>query len=240
MDSTASDIAAARAAFERAEYATALELSRRVLRQHPGDADVRNLAGITLALLGDRLAAVEELDAAVAINPGYVEALLNRALVLSDLGRYEEAQESLQAAARSERESGGRTGMPAMAAARIANAHAAVGDLYASVGAWESAEREYRMALELRSMFADIRHKAARCRLELGDLDGAIEELENIRASAPGYVPAALDLGLAYYRRGEHDKARGVWEASAQRGMSPQLRAYLTLVPRGQSTPAED
>jgi tetratricopeptide (TPR) repeat protein len=231
MDSTGNDIAAARAAFERGEYATVLDLSRRVLRHHPGYADVRNLAGITLAMLGDYAAALEELDAAIAINPQYVEALLNRALILGDLGRYDEAQSSLQAAADSDGAQGS-SGLPAMAAARIANAHAAVGDLYVGVSAWQEAEREFRLALELRPFFADIRHKAARCRMEQGDLDGAIGELEGVRSKAPGYMPAGLDLGLAYYRRGELDRAREVWEEYAQRGASPQLRAYLTLVPR--------
>jgi tetratricopeptide (TPR) repeat protein len=238
MDSIASDIAAARTAFERGEYGTALELTRRVLSQRPGYADVRNLAGITLAMLGDHVAALEELDAAVAINPAYVEALLNRSLVLSDLGRYDEAAVSLQAAGDSDGSGSGRgaeagsgtAGMPSIAAGRIANAHMAVGDLYAGLGAWDRAEREYRTALELRPAFTDIRHKAARCRMEQGDLDAAIEQLEAVKSSAPGYVPAGLDLGLAYFRRGDKDRARTVWQEYAQRGESPQLRAYLTLV----------
>src|SRR5512138_3458544 len=96
MDLKAPDVAAAYAAFERAEYATSLDLARRILRTRPAYADMRNLAGISLALLGDSEAALDELDAAIAINPEYVEALLNRALVLNDLGRFDEAKETLE------------------------------------------------------------------------------------------------------------------------------------------------
>ena len=78
MDLKAPDVAAAYAAFERGEYATSLDLARRILSTRPAYADMRNLAGISLALLGDSGAALEELDAAIAINPEYVEALLNR------------------------------------------------------------------------------------------------------------------------------------------------------------------
>src|SRR5690606_40260095 len=56
------DVAAAYAAFERGEYATSLDLARRILSTRPAYADMRNLAGISLALLGDSGAALEELD----------------------------------------------------------------------------------------------------------------------------------------------------------------------------------
>lgn len=229
MDLKAPDVAAAYAAFERGEYATSLDLARRILSTRPAYADMRNLAGISLALLGDSEAALEELDAAIAINPEYVEALLNRALVLNDLGRFDEAKETLERA--SAREQSAADGIPAIAAARIANAHAHIGDLYTAVGAHERAWREYRTALELRPNFPDVRHRAGRTLLELGRVKEAVRMLRRVVLDTPSYTPARLDLGLALLRDGDVDAARAEWDACRAEGIdSPQLRAYLALV----------
>lgn len=231
METKAPDVAAAYAAFERAEYARALELCRRVLSTRPGYADMRNLAGISLALLGDSETALEELNAAIAINPEYVEALLNRALVLNDLGRFDDAKESLERAGA--REQAAADGIPAIAAARIANAHADIGDLYMAVGAHERAWREYRTALELRPGFPDVRHRAGKALLELGRVTEAIRMLRRVVLDTPSYMPARLDLGLALFRNGETDAARAEWDACRMDGAdSPQLRAYLALLER--------
>lgn len=231
MDTRAPDVAAAQAAFERAEYATALDLCRRVLVTRPAYADMRNLAGISLALLGDSEAALEELNAAIAINPEYVEALLNRALVLNDLGRYDEAKASLEKAG--ELEHSPLEGIPAIAAARIANAHAGVGDLYMAAGAYERAWREFKTALELRPGFADVRHKAGRALLDLGRTVEAIRMLRRVVLDTPAYMPARLDLGLALFRSGDIAAARAEWDACRTEGVdSPQLRAYLALLDR--------
>lgn len=229
MDLKAPDVAAAYAAFERAEYATSLELARRILATHPAYADMRNLAGISLALLGDSEAAIEELNAAIAINPEYVEALLNRALVLNDLGRFDEAKETLEKAGA--REQAPAHGIPAIAAARIANGHAHIGDLYMAVGAHERAWREYKTALELRPNFPDVRHRAGKALLELGRSKEAIRMFRRVVLDTPSYTPARLDLGLALLRDGDTDGARAEWDACRAEGIdSPQLRAYLALV----------
>ncbi len=234
----APDVAAAHAAFEKAEYATALDLARKVLSTRPAYADMRNLSGIALALLGDSEAALEELNAAIAINPEYVEALLNRALVLNDLGRFDEAKASLERAG--EREQAALEGIPAIAAARIANAHAGVGDLYMTSGAYERAWREYKTALELRPAFPDIRHKAGRALLELGRTKEAIRMLRRVVLDTPAYMPARLDLGLALFRSGDIDAARAEWDACrTEGGESPQLRAYLALLERERPRPTE-
>ncbi|HIF08316.1 MAG TPA: tetratricopeptide repeat protein, partial [Gemmatimonadetes bacterium] len=57
-----------------------------MLEDHPNFADVRNRAGLCLAMMGDPESALEEFDAALEINDEYAEAHLNRAIVLNDLG----------------------------------------------------------------------------------------------------------------------------------------------------------
>src|SRR5690606_15017830 len=101
---------------------------------------------------------------------------------------------------------------PAAITARLANAHAEVGDLYQEAGAPMEAAVQYRRALEMRPRFHDIRNKLAQALLQLGDLDSAIEQLQLALEGNPRYVPARLNLGLAYYRKGRIEDAEREWQ----------------------------
>jgi len=222
-------IARGRRAFERRDYASALSDFREVLEKHPNYADIRNLAGLCLSFLGRPEEALEELDRALELNEGYVEAHLNRAITLNELGRYDEAREAFERAGKLERAGDGR--FPAAISARLANAHADLGDLYMAASAPEAAAVQYRAALELRPRFLDIRNKLATALMQLGDLDGAEAELRAILDVNPHFLAARLNLGLVLYRRGAIDEATGEWgRCRAQDPNHPQVRAYLSLV----------
>jgi tetratricopeptide (TPR) repeat protein len=218
-----------RQSYERRDYVAALADFREVLQKSPRLADVRHLSGLCLSFLGQPDAALEEFDRAIAINDGYVEAHLNRALVLNELGRFEDARESFERAGYHEYATAGR--FPAAITARLANAHADVGDLYQEAGAPMEAAVQYRRALEMRPRFHDIRNKLAQALLQLGDLDSAIEQLQLALEGNPRYVPARLNLGLAWYRKGRIEDAEREWqECRLQESRNPQVRAYLALL----------
>ena len=140
-----------RAAFDRRDYEAALADFDEVLRAYPHFADIRNLAGLCHGFMGRPEQALEEFDRAVALNARYVEAHLNRAITLNDLGRYEEASEAFNYAGQIEVDSRGR--FPAAVSARLANAHADVGDLYMAAAAPADAAEQFRIALSLRPRF---------------------------------------------------------------------------------------
>lgn len=218
-----------RQAFERKDYSAALESFRAILRDHPEYADIRHLAGLCLVFLGRPEEALDQLDAALAVNPAYVEANINRALVLQELGRYEEARESFEQASIHEQENHGR--FPAAATARLANAHAGVGDLYMETGAPGEAAAQYYMALELRPRFHDIRNKYATSLLGMGRLEEAVQQLRRVLDGNPHFIAARLNLGLALYRQGSVQEAATEWETCrAQQPAHPQVRAYLALL----------
>lgn len=220
-----------RHAFERKDYSTALEHFRAILADHPEYADIRHFAGLCLVFLGRPEEAVVELDAALAVNPGYVEANINRALVLQELGRYEEARLAFEEASEHERRNHGR--FPAAATARLANAHAGVGDLYMETGAPGDAAAQYYMALELRPQFHDIRNKYATALLGMGRLDEAAQQLRRVLEGNPHFIAARLNLGLALYRQGSVEEAAAEWETCrSQQPAHPQVRAYLALLER--------
>jgi tetratricopeptide (TPR) repeat protein len=226
-----------RQSYDRRDYVAALADFREVLERSPRLADIRHLAGLCLSFLGQPEAALEEFDRALAINEQYVEAHVNRALTLNDLGRFDDAREAFERAGYFEYATAGR--FPAAITARLANGHAEVGDLYQEAGAPMEAAVQYRRALEMRPRFHDIRNKLAQALLQLGDLESAVEQLQIALEGNPRYVPARLNLGLALFRLGRHDEAARAWEeCRLQEPKNPQARAYLSMIDREPPPPA--
>jgi len=220
-----------RQAFERRDYAAALADFREVLGAHPQFADVRQLSAVCLSFLGQPEAALEEFDRALELNDGYIEAHLNRALTLNELGRYEDARVAFERAWQAEQREAGAFSAPL--SALLANAHAAVGDLYLDGGAADQAAQQYRVALVMRPRFVDIRNKLARALFQLGDLDEAEVELKQALADNPRFVAARVSLGLVYYRRGDTEAAAREWQESmATSPTNAQARAFLAMLGR--------
>jgi tetratricopeptide (TPR) repeat protein len=216
-------------AFDRKQYAEALAIFRSILDRRPGFADIRHLAGLCLIFLGRPDEALQELERALERNPGYVEAHINRALLLQDLGRYDEARESFEQAGEHEQQSEGP--FPAAVTARLANAHAAVGDLYLDSQAFEEAAAQYRTALSLRPRFHDIRNRFAAALLGLGRPQEAVWELERILEWNPRFTSARINLGLAFHRLGRVEDAEREWRiVESQQPESAQVRAYLAML----------
>ncbi len=219
----------ARSAIERRDYVAALADLREVVENYPHFADVHHMLGICLSMMGQTEDAVAEFDRAVEANPHYVEAHLNRAITLNELGRFDEATEAFEHAADAEARVGGR--FAASVSARIANAHAAVGDLYMAARAPADAAEEFRRALALRPTFPDIRNRLGEALLQVGDAGSARTEFERALEAAPTFFRARLNLGLALLRLGDADGARAEWEeCRVLQPESPQLRAFLCLL----------
>jgi tetratricopeptide (TPR) repeat protein len=216
-------------AFAARDYDSALDLFRIILQERPAFADVRHSAGMCLAFLGRQEEALEQFDLALQVNPAYVEAHLSRALLLQELGRYEDAGAAFERARRHEQQGKGR--FPTAISARLANAHAAVGDLYREAGATADAAGQYLAALELRPRYDDIRNKYASALLEQGRTDEAAEELTRILDSNPRFLAARLNLGLVRLRQGRHREAAMEWRVCQQQNPgNPQARAFMTML----------
>jgi len=210
------------------DYVGASSALREAAEREPGYADVRQQLGLALGLAGQPEAALEEFDRALALNPAYVEAHLNRAITLNDLGRYEEAREAFRLAWDSDH-SAGRP-FSRSVSARLANMHMELGDLYADLGSHDEAVEQYRSAKNLRPDFLDIRTKLARAAMEKGDLRSAFVELNSVLTENPEYVEARVTLGLVHYRSGQHDAAAAEWRACLKQVPDhPKARAFLNM-----------
>lgn len=225
-------IARARERFVLQDYHGAVHLLEEITSQGHAFADAHQLLGVSLSLLGHWERALVEFDRALELNPRYLEALIHRGLVLNQLGRAPEAEESFRRAALAD--TGSVRGFPAPVAAQLANRHADLAQAYAEVGALPQSIEQYRRALELGPTFHDLRYRLARVLLEAGRALDAREELEQVVAARPAFVDAGAALGLARYLSGDADGAREVWEQTLRRRPGhPRVEAYLHMVNRG-------
>ena len=216
-------------AYERRDYVTALANFQEVIDRNPRYPDIRHLTGLCLSFVGQTEDALREFEAAVALNDSYVEAHLNRAITLNELGRYEEAREAFGRA--TELEQGRSEKFPAAVSAKLANAHLHVGDLYMAANAPADAAEQYRAALGMRPRFTDIRNKLATALLQLGRIEEAERELTVALEHNPRYLEARLNLGLARFRQGDEDGARTHWGAAREQAPDDaQVRAYWSLI----------
>ena len=194
-------------------------------------ADVHHLLGLCWSLLGQDGRALEAFDRALELNPRYLEAHVHRGLVLNALGRTDDAREAFLAAAAERRP--GVAGLPSDVAARLANAHAELGEACADAGALDRAIEQYRAACELGPTFPDLRYRLGRLLLEAGRTLEAREELERVVAERPAFVDAQATLGLARYLSGDAGGAEEVWRAClAARPENARVEAYLAMLER--------
>jgi tetratricopeptide (TPR) repeat protein len=225
-------LARARERFVVQDYYGAVHLLESVVDSGRSFADVHHLLGVSLSLLGQAQRALTELERALELNPKYVEALIHRGLVLNDLGRTDEAQEAFGRATASLTEP--TAGLPAPAAAQLANQHAELAETYAGAGALDRAIEQYRHALELGPEFHDLRYRMAKLLLEAGRALEAREALEHVLRARPSFVDAEAALGLAHYLSGDAAGAREIWERClARRPENNRVEAYLAMLNRG-------
>jgi tetratricopeptide (TPR) repeat protein len=219
-------IARANAAWERDDYESALADFEGVLATHPDFPDIRNWAGVCQAMLGRPEGALREFDQAIRLNPRYAEAHLNRAVILSELGRSDEVGESVMRLR--ELDAANDDTFPPELGNRIATDHGRLGDLYMQAGRPEDAVEEYRKALEIRPGFVDIRNRLARGYAEMDELTAAVDELTLVLAEHPSFLDARIRLGAILQRLGRRDEAVAEWRRCLEIDPADRrARAYL-------------
>jgi Tfp pilus assembly protein PilF len=221
----------ARERFSARDYRGAALLIASAIEAGQGYADAHHMLGLCYAMTEWRDEALASFDAAIKLNPRYVEAHLNRSIVLSDLGRPKEAEEALARAHELGRPDA--TGFPAVVANRLANMHAELGRAYREAGALTHAISEFQAALGIREGFADVRLELARTFMEAGDAASASVEIETVLKIRPDWIEAMLLRGLAAYLAGDLEEAKAVWEdASKRHPEEPRLETYRSMLAR--------
>ena len=228
---TSDQIVRARERFALRDYHGTVLLLQEAVLGGRAFADVWNLLGLSLALIERRAEALEAFDHALQLNPRYVEAHLNRAVLLNGMGRETEAREAFAAAERLGQPD--ESGFPAMVANRLANTHAELAREYRDAGALDEAIAQFERALKLRPAFADVRLGMARALLERGRHADAARELDVVLAASPDLLDAMLLRGLSGYLLGDLDGADAVWRRAAERHPEePRVEIYRAMLQR--------
>ena len=221
----------ARERFAVQDYYGTVHLLEEIVAGGRAFADVHHLLGVSLSLLGQRERALSEFARALALNPRYLEALIHQGLVLSEMGREAEAEESFRRASASLSPASG--GLPAPVAARLANQHAELAEAYAEAGALDRAVEQYERALGLGPGYVDLRYRMARLLLESGRPLEAREALDEVLRLRPNFVDASAALGLAHYLSGDALGAREIWKGClSRRPENARVEAYLAMLGR--------
>ena len=224
-------VARARERFSARDYHGTVLLLQESLAEGTAYADAYNLMGLALALVGRPVDALAAFDRALALNERYVEAHLNRAVLLTDLGRTEEAARAFAVAERLD--SPDETGYPTVIANRLANTHGELANEYRAAGNLDEAIVQYERALQLRPGYHDIRLAMARALIERGRHAEARRELDAVLAGRAEWLDAMLLRGLTAYLLGDLDDANDVWSrAAARHGQEPRLEIYRAMLAR--------
>lgn len=227
-------------AFEREDYAGALEILDDVVGDAPVFADVHNKRGLCLAMLGRDEEGLAAFEQAVRLAPTYAEAHLNRGILLHQMGRHAAAEKALVEASRLDRRDG--SAFPSHVGNQIAVEHAKLGDLYLVADHPHEAAREYEAALRVRPRYLDIRTKLAEALIELGELARATDELEFVLERNERFAAARLRYGVVLHRSGRTERAIEEWRRCMQEAPGDmRARAYLASVGvRVEPEPDED
>jgi tetratricopeptide (TPR) repeat protein len=222
-----------RDAFERGRYEDSIRELEEAIALAPDFADLHNLLGLALGLTGERERAVASFQRALQVNPNYVEARMNLAIVYNDLGRYDEALREFRTERPRDPDHGN---LSADVRSYVAESHVLLGDTYRNLGLLADAVQEYRKALKVAPQFLDIKNKLGAVFGDMGLYEEAEAELVAALTQNPRYVDARATLGVVYYRSGRRHRAREEWTACL--GVEPdhvRARAYMELLDREES-----
>ena len=222
-----------KSAFGKMDYERAERHLREALAGGAGYPDVHYTIGLIEHHRGNYRQAVEHFGRAVSIHPDYTEALLSQSITLNDMGRYDEAREAYERAARIL----SRQGAPperTMLRGRIANLHKELGELYLALGQHEEAISEYRKALSVAPGYPDLRVRLVTALREAGQAEEALAEVDAFLLEAPGNAPALIQKGVLLYLSGNVGGARAAWEEALFRDpLNRIVQIYLNTVNRG-------
>lgn len=224
-----------RDAFERGRYEEAVQELEQAVSNAPDFPDLHNSLGLALGMTGARDRATACFQRALQLNPHYVEARLNLAIVYNEMGRYEDALREFRPDAHRDPDHGN---LSPDVRAYLAESHVLLGDTYRHLGLQIDASQEYKKALKVAPQFLDIKNKLGAAYGDMGLYEDAEAELSAALAQNPRYVEARVTLGVVYHRSGRPHRAREEWERCVKDDpANVRARAYLELLDREGAPP---
>ena len=207
MDSIRDWIETGKKHFEGKNYARAQSFFIKVLKSGRHYPDVLNMMGVIQHRDGKFNDAIAFFKEALKINPDYTEANLNLAVLLNDLGRYKESKELF---AHIKKKTSSR--LDPVLKGKVSNRHAALGDIYRSVGMFNEAIEEYQKALKISPTYSDILTKLGVCYREHKQPALSQKTLAAATKENPNYLQAQIEMGVNQFIAGQKSKASATWK----------------------------
>ena len=202
-----------RTALCQGDYEQAERLANNQLALEGESSYWLNEMGILLLAQGRLAESLLHLDRAAAANAHNIEAILNGAIVLADLGFYDESQTRFEAARSMEAGTEGDATAPETPlSAGIATAEVLaeklveLSRLFQSIGHLEKAKEELFRSISIRDN-ASARLDLARLALKAGNAEKSLEELEIARKLAPENPEVHVVAALCHVERGRREEA---------------------------------
>jgi tetratricopeptide (TPR) repeat protein len=213
--------------FDEAEAAIRSRLSKA-----PSSADSHYLLGVMYYFKGDLRETVRSLRESLRLEPRHTDAAICLSVLLNDIGRYDEAKNVFEVANRSVATK--RMGDDFEVDHKFAVKHLEIADLYFRYRRYDEAIEEYTKAAALDPFTLDIRIRLAKAYAKKGFVTRAIQELQQLKAENPRYIPARLQLGLFHYSQKNVLEAELEWESvlSVEPGNREAL-SYIEMAKRG-------
>lgn len=154
-------------------------LERTPAEANPADkATAYDHLGRARAGLGDMVGALKDFAQAIRLHPGFAAYLYDNGVALVQVNRFDEAQQSIEAAVKANPE--------------MEEAHELLGGLLARKRRLPEAVQHYQRALQLRPEFTRLHLALANVLNALGDRNGALQHLRQaVKASDPAIAEAA-------------------------------------------------
>jgi DnaJ homolog subfamily C member 3 len=154
--------------------------------------------GTAYMSLGRSDQAERDFDAVLKLKPGFEGALIPRAKIKSRNGRWHEAREDYTAAGKGDGEEVAELAEAEGAAKLAEEAEAAK--------SWDDCIAQAGVALRIAPALLPLRNARYRCRLEKGDVESAVSDMQHIMQLSGSTDPHLHISALSFYSLGETDK----------------------------------
>jgi tetratricopeptide (TPR) repeat protein len=220
----------------RRDLGRAESLIRDKLRSQPESADAHYLLGVLHYFRGHVGPTVESLRKALTIDPRHTDAAICLSVLFNDIGKYDDARKVFEQANQSVARPASSGGDPEVDR-KFAIKHLELADLYFRYRRYDEAIEEYGKAAMLDPMTLDIRIRLAKAYAKKGFLTRALQELQQLKAEQPRFIPARLQLGLLHYSQGNVLDAELEWEGvmDVEPG-NREAQTYLEMAKKARSS----
>jgi tetratricopeptide (TPR) repeat protein len=215
----------------RRDFKHAEPLILNKLKRDPESADAYYLLGVMRYFQGQVGPTVENLRKALALDVHHTDAAICLSVLYNDVGKYDDARRVFEQANQSVAHRRQNTSLGIDK--KFAVKHMELADLYFRYRRYDEAIEEYGKAVTLDPLAYEIRIRRAKAYAKKGFLTRAMQELQQLKAEAPDFLPSRIQLGLLHYSQGNVLDAELEWEGVAS--VDPanrEAQAYLEMARR--------